>query len=114
MEVVEEEVSSPFEALEELKKKEEEEGEESLTRRQSICLEDLRKNLTLQDGESREEIRQELSNVRDFKDNQLEKLLEILPTTEAGVRALFSKERIKMKDSEVEKVKDICQSLEQE
>ncbi len=84
--------------------------ENELNRIQRENLEFLRKNLKIKDKESFEELKKELSEVDSLKEKHVLKLLELLPTHEKEVKTILSKERIKLEDTEVKNIIDICQS----
>lgn len=107
MEIVKEEHVTPWQALDILQEKEE------LTEKQEKCLEHLRKHLLIKDEKTVEELKQELKQVGDFKDHQLDKLVEILPFSKDTVRSIFSKERIKLEDEQVERILEICDSVKE-
>ncbi|MFB6213852.1 MAG: hypothetical protein ABEJ07_04805 [Candidatus Nanohaloarchaea archaeon] len=110
MEIKEEELVYPVEALEALEEKDEEE----MTHEQKIALETLQRHCKVRDLDTLEELYEELSAVDSLKDVHIYKLLEVVPQHESTVRAVFSKERVKLEDSEVEQILDICQSIETE
>lgn len=110
MEVKEEEYVHAVQALEML----EDRDEEELTHEQKIALENLSRHAKIQDLDTLEELRKELSEVESLKEKHIYKLLDVLPQHESTVRAVFSKERIKLDDSEIEDILDICQSVETE
>ena len=106
MDIESKENSNPTEALKILK----EEDEDDLTPEQRNNLEFLRKNIIIQDTESFEEMKEELEDIDSLKEKHIIKLLEILPEHEREVSTLFSKERVKLEESEVERITDICKS----
>ena len=108
MEVKDEEYVYPVEALNALEKKDEEE----LAHEQKIALENLTRHTKVKDLETLEELHSEFSEIESLKDKHIYKLLEVVPQHESTVRAVFSKERIKLDDSEVEEILEICQSIE--
>lgn len=110
MEVKNEDNVYPVEALQVLQDKE----EEDLTHEQKIALENLTRHTKVKDVETLEELNEELSEVESLKEKHIYKLLELVPQHESTVRSVFSKERIKLEDSEIEKILDICQSIETE
>lgn len=105
MEIIEEEHITPWQALDILQEKDE------LTEEQEKCQEHLRKHLLVEDEKTVEELKQELKEVEDFKQHQLDKLVEILPFTSDMVRSIFSKERVKLDDEQVEKILEIFDSV---
>lgn len=109
IEILNSEYSDPWKALEVL----EERDEEELTQEQKICLEFLRKHLKIKDKKTIEELRKEIGDINKFKDHHIDKIIEILPQSEEEVRALFSKERIKLEDNDIEKVIEICSSVKE-
>lgn len=110
MEIKEEEYVHAVQALEML----EERDEEDLTHEQKIALENLSRHTKIRDLDTLEELREELSEVESLKEKHIYKLLDTVPKHESTVRAVFSKERVKLDDSEVEEILDICQSIETE
>ena len=89
-----------------------EEDEEKLNHVQKKNLEFFRNNIKIKDMESFEELKEELEEIESLKERHIIKILEILPTHEKEVKTLLSKERIKLEDSEVERITDICSSYE--
>lgn len=110
MEIKEEEYVHAVQALEML----EERDEEDLTHEQKIALENLSRHTKIRDLDTLEELRGELSEVESLKEKHIYKLLDTVPKHESTVRAVFSKERVKLDDSEIEEILDICQSIETE
>ncbi|MDY6770521.1 MAG: hypothetical protein SV186_01030 [Candidatus Nanohaloarchaea archaeon] len=110
MKIVHSEESDPIEALETLADKEDE-GE--LRHPQQIGLEYLRKNAKIKDRESYEELKDELAEIDSLKEKHIIKILDILPKHEEEVEALFSKERVKLDDEEIQQIIDICSSYEE-
>lgn len=110
MEIKEEESVYPYEALQVL----EEKDEENLTHEQKIALENLTRHCKVKDLDTLEELHKELSEVDSLKEKHIYKLLEVVPKHESTVRSVFSKERIKLDDSEVEEILRICKSIETE
>jgi DNA-directed RNA polymerase subunit F len=110
MEVKDEEYVYPVEALEAL----EDRDEEELVHEQKIALENLTRHTKVKDLDTLEELNEELSDIDSLKQKHVYKLLEVVPQHESTVRAVFSKERVKLEDSEVEEILDICQSIETE
>lgn len=109
MEVLSRENISPTEALKRLS----DEEEENLERRQRSALEHLKKHVTVEDEETFEELRDELKELDTFTDDQIIKVIDVLPQTEQEVRTLFSKERIKLDDSDIQQVLDFAESVDQ-
>lgn len=110
MEVKEEEYVYPVEVLETLQEKD----EEDLSHEQKIALENLTRHTKVKDIETLEELNKEFSEIDSLKDKHIYKLLELVPEHESTVRAIFEKERVKLDDSEVEQILEICQSIETE
>ncbi|MFB6292219.1 MAG: hypothetical protein ABEI58_02385 [Candidatus Nanohaloarchaea archaeon] len=110
MEVEDEELVYPVEALEVLQGREEEE----LNHEQKIALENLTRHCKVRDLDTLQELYEEFSEIESLKDKHIYKLLEVVPEHESTVRAIFSKERVKLDDSEIEDILDICQSIETE
>lgn len=110
MEVKEEEYVYPFEVLEIL----EDRDEEELSHEQKIALENLTRHVKIRDTGTLQELHEELSEIESLKEKHIYKLLEVVPEYESTVRAVFEKERVKLDDSEVEQVLEICQSIETE
>ncbi|PSG99039.1 MAG: hypothetical protein BRC29_02825 [Nanohaloarchaea archaeon SW_7_43_1] len=110
MEVKDEEYIYPAEALEALENKDEEE----LVHEQKIALENLTRHTKVKDLETLQELNEELSEIESLKQKHVYKLLEVVPQHESTVRAVFSKERVKLEDSEIEDILDICHSVETE
>ncbi|WEL19429.1 hypothetical protein [Candidatus Nanohalococcus occultus] len=108
MEVKEEEYVYPVEALEVL----EDRDEESLNHEQKIALENLVRHCKVKDLETLEKLNEELSEIESLKEKHVFKLLEVVPKHESTVRAVFSKERVKLDDSDIEEILEICQSIE--
>lgn len=111
MKIVHSEETDPVEALDTLTNKEDN-GDE-FRHAQQIGLEYLRKNAKIKNRDSFDELLEELHEVESLKDKHIIKLLEILPQREEEVRAMFSKERLKLDDDEVNQIVDICTSYEQ-
>lgn len=108
MDVKEEEFAYPVEALQVLEQRDEEE----MTHEQKIALENLSRHTAVEDIETLEELNEELSGIDSLKQKHVYKLLEVVPEHESTVRAVFSKERVKLDDSEVEEILEICRSVE--
>ncbi len=106
MKIIESNDISPVEVLETL----EEEEEGSLEPIQKTILEHLRQNTKIESEEAFEELKDELEDVESLKEKHIYKILEILPEHPKEVEALFSKDRIRMDDSEREKIAEICSS----
>ena len=87
------------------------EKERNLVHEQQVCLDFLRKHLKFRDSKEFEHVKEELKGIKDFKEHQLDKLVEVLPITEEQVYALFSKERIKLEKEDVKRIIDLCTSV---
>ena len=110
MEIKDEEFVYPAEALEAL----EDTDEEERSHEQAIALENLTRHIKVDDVGTLEELHEELSDVEALKEKHIYKLLEIMPEHESTVRAIFSKERVRLDDEDVEEILDICTSVETE
>jgi DNA-directed RNA polymerase subunit F len=110
MKVTEEEYVYPIEVLQTLEEKE----EENLNHEQRIALENLTRHVKIRDLETLQELNKELSEIESLKEKHIYKLLEVVPQNETTVRAVFEKERIKLEDSEIQDILEICQSIETE
>lgn len=108
MEIKEEEYVHAVQALEMLEGRD----EEDLTHEQKIALENLSRHTKITDLETLEELREELSEIDSLKEKHIYKLLDVVPQHESTVRSVFSKERVKLDDSEIQDILDICQSIE--
>ncbi len=108
MKVKSEEYVFPAEALEALQEKE----VEDLSHEQKIALENLERHSRIEDIETLEELKSELSEMESLKDKHIYKLLEVVPQHESTVRSVFQKERVKLEDSEIQQILEICQSIE--
>ena len=49
-----------------------------------------------------------------MKEKHIFKLLEVVPVHESTVRGIFSKERVKLEDSDIEEILEVTQSIETE
>ncbi|MFB6190546.1 MAG: hypothetical protein ABEJ91_03150, partial [Candidatus Nanohaloarchaea archaeon] len=98
MDIKEEEMAYPVEALEALRERDEDE----MTHEQKIALETLERHCKVRDLDTLKELHDELSGIDSLKDVHIYKLLEVVPQHESTVRSIFSKERVKLEDSEVE------------
>lgn len=78
---------------------------------QEDTLEFLRKHLAVHDADTVAEMIDELKDVNNFRDEHAIKIIETLPRSEREVNALFSKERIKLEDSEVQEVMEFARSV---
>lgn len=83
---------------------------DDLSHSQQIGLEYLRKNMKIENRESLEELHDELSEIESIKEKHVYKLLELLPTEPEEVETIFSKERVKLDDNDIERMVDICSS----
>lgn len=110
MEVIDEELAYPFEALELLDGR----NEEELNHEQKIALENLTRHCKVRDLDTLEEVYEELSGIDSLKDKHIYKLLEVIPEFESTVRSVFEKERVKLEDEEIIEILEICQSIETE
>ena len=110
MEVKNEEYVFPVEVLEVLQERD----EEDLGHEQRIALENLTRHTKVKDLESLKELHSELEGVEALKDKHIHKLLELVPQHESTVRSVFSKERVKLEDSDIQDILDITQSIETE
>lgn len=110
MEIKNEEYVYPAEALEVLQDRDEEE----MTHEQKIALENLSRHTKVTDLETLEELYSEFEEIEALKNKHIYKLLEVVPQYESSVRAIFSKERVKLDDSDIESILDITQSIETE
>lgn len=110
MKVESEEYVYPVEVLEVL----EEKDEENLTHEQKIALENLTRHTKIRDLDTLKELNNELSEIDSLKEKHIYKLLEVVPQHESTVRAVFEKERVKLDESEIQKILEICQSIETE
>lgn len=84
--------------------------EDELKPAQRAGLEFLRKNTKIQDRGSLEELTEEFQEIDGLKDKHIIKLLELLPTHIEELDVLFSKERIKLDESQKQQIIDICTS----
>ena len=110
MEIKDEEYAYPVEALNLLSERE----EEQLTHEQKIALENLTRHTKIRDLDTLEELNDEFSEIEALKEKHIFKLLETVPKHESTVRSIFSKERIKLEDSDIEDILEICQTIEVE
>jgi len=108
MQIKNQENAYPIEALELLQEKD----EENLTHEQKIALENLTRHCKIRDLETLEKLHEELSEIESLKEKHVYKLLEVVPRQESTVRSIFSKERIKLEDSEINQILQKCQSIE--
>lgn len=110
MDIKDEELVYPVEALKVL----EDRDTEEMTHEQKIAFENLSRHCKVQDLDTLKELHEELSEVEDLKDRHIYKLLEVVPQYESTVRAIFSKERVKLDDDQIEEILEICKSVETE
>lgn len=110
MEIKNEEYVFPVEAFEALQETE----EESRSHEQKIALENLSRHLQIDDTGTLESLYEELSEVEVLKDKHIYKLLEVVPQHESTVRAVFSKERVRLEDGDVQEILDVMASVETE
>ncbi|MDY6776946.1 MAG: hypothetical protein SVQ76_02460 [Candidatus Nanohaloarchaea archaeon] len=105
MEIASEDYVSPAEVLERL------DGLEERNTSQDRALEYMKKHLAVKDPETVEKLLEELEDLESLKRKHRLKIIETLPRSEAEVKALFSKERVKLDDSEVERIIDFSESV---
>lgn len=108
MDVLSRERATPAQVFEALQDRD----EEDLKRRQKSTLEYLRKHATVTDQETVDELVDELSEYDSFTEDQILKIIDVLPQSEREVRSLFSKERIKLEDEDIDRVIDFAESIE--
>ncbi len=107
MEIVSKQNISPTEVLNELSDR------EDLGPRQRTALEHLQKYVSVEDEGTLEELVGELKELDTFTDDQIIKIIDVLPETEPEVRSLFSKERIKLDDSDIDNIIDFSRSVQE-
>lgn len=112
MEIKDEEYVYPAEVLEQIQEKEE--NDEELTHEQKIALENLSRNIEIEDVDTLKELNEELSEIEALKQKHIYKILEVMPEQPSTVNTMFSKERVKLEDSDVEQILDICGSVSAE
>ncbi|MDY6769464.1 MAG: hypothetical protein SVU88_00670 [Candidatus Nanohaloarchaea archaeon] len=78
---------------------------------QRTTFEHLTKHLAVHDTETLAELKEEISGLNSFREEHVLKIIETLPRSEQEVAALFSKERIKLDDDEVQQVVDFAESI---
>jgi DNA-directed RNA polymerase subunit F len=110
MEIKNQEYVFSVQALEALQDREEDE----LAHEQRIALENLTRQTRVKDLETLEELREELSEIEPLEQKHIYKILDLMPRHESTVRAVFSKERARVKDQHVERILEICQSVDTE
>lgn len=108
MEIKNQEFVYPAKALELLEETEEEER----SHEQAIALENLTRHVAVDDLGTLEELHEELSEIEALKEKHILKLLEVMPQFESTVRGVFSDERVRLDDSDIEEILDICTSVE--
>lgn len=108
MKIENEEYVYPVQVLEELEEKDEEE----LTHEQKITLENLKRNVQVDDLETLKELHKELEEIGDLKNKHIHKILEVMPEHESTVKTMFSKERLKITEEQVEEILEITNSVE--
>lgn len=108
MEVKDEEYVYPVEVLEVLQDRD----EDDLSHEQRIAAENLTRHTKVKDLDTLKELYSELEEIEALKDRHIYKLLEVVPKNESTVRAIFSKERVKLEDSDIESILEITQSIE--
>lgn len=96
---------SPANVLEQL------EDVEELTPVQQRTLEHLKRNLAVKDTEALEELMEELQEIDDLKERHVLKVIETLPMSGMEVRTLFSKERIKLDDAQIDEIVSFSESV---
>jgi DNA-directed RNA polymerase subunit F len=110
METADEELAYPLEALQILQERDE--NEDEMSHEQLIALENLSRHCRIRDLETLENLSEELSEIDSLKDRHVFKLLEVVPQYESTVRAIFQKERVRLEDEEIDRILEICQSVE--
>ncbi|MFB6265748.1 MAG: hypothetical protein ABEI07_01550 [Candidatus Nanohaloarchaea archaeon] len=105
MEIKTREPVSPAEVLQKL------EEEDELNPSQRRAREFLEKHLAVKDVETSKKLVEELEEMDALKDRHILKIIETLPQSEAEVNALFSKERIKLEDGQVQEIIDFSESV---
>lgn len=110
MKIKDQEYAYPAEALEILKETE----EDNRTHEQSIALENLKRHCKVTDIETLKELQKELSEIESLKNKHIFKILEVMPEYESTVEAMFSKERVRLEEGDIQKIIDICASVETE
>jgi|GEM_PF-503254 len=110
MEVKDQEFVYPAEVLEMLQGRE----EEDLSHEQKIALEKLSRHTEIEDIDTLSELHSELGEIEGLKERHIYKVLDVFPRHESTVRAIFSKERVKLEDSDVEDILEVIRSVEVE
>ena len=109
MEIKDTEYVYPVEVLRELEDKD----EENLKHEQKIALENLKRNIQVDDLETLKELYKELDeSVEKLKNKHIYKILEVMPEHESTVKTMFSKERLKIEENDIEQILEITNSLE--
>lgn len=108
MEVKNEDYVHEAEVLEDL----EELDEENMTHEQKIAKEKLKRNIKISDQGTLKELQEELEEIEALKEKHVYKILEVVPEHPSTVQTMFSKERVKLEDSDVEKILEITESIE--
>ncbi|MDY6766062.1 MAG: hypothetical protein SVW77_01735 [Candidatus Nanohaloarchaea archaeon] len=78
---------------------------------QEETLEHLTKHLAVHDTGTLDELLEELDAVDGLRDEHRFKIIETLPRSGMEVRTLFSKERIKLEDSDIDQIVDFAESV---
>lgn len=78
---------------------------------QRDTLEYLTRNLAVDDTETFEELEEELAEMDSFREEHIIKIIETLPRSEQEVRTLFSKERVKLEDGEIDEIVQFVESI---
>ncbi len=79
---------------------------------QQETLEYLSRNVAVEDMGTFEELVEELTAMDSFREEHILKIIETLPRSEQEVRTLFSKERIKLDDGEIEDIVSFVESID--
>lgn len=98
----------PVEALEAIE--ETEEGDR--THEQKIASENLSRHTQVTDMDTLEELRDELMEIESLKDRHTYKLLEIVPEFESTVRSIFSKERVRLDQDDIDRILEVTTSVD--
>lgn len=105
MEILSKQNISPTEVLNRLSDR------DDLNGRQRTALEHLQKHATVENEETLDELVEELKEMDMFTDDQIIKIIDVLPGSEQEVRTLFSKERIKLEDTDIDNIIDFSESV---
>lgn len=81
---------------------------------QKIALENLSRHIEVEDMDTVETLHSELSEIDSLKEKHVYKLLEVMPEFESTVRAIFSKERVRLEDGDIEAILDVTGSVDSE